>query len=134
MPTLLGFPPLIHEAQAIFGIRGVTSPVNAAGLPALALPVPAAGGPRAANGPLPASVQLIGPAPAARTGCWRRARSWRRRPRSHVIAPGRPRPDPGAIVDLTLLGGYEVADEDQGLARLDRAGRAAVAVGRGPAG
>ena len=40
----------------------MTTPVNAAGLPALALPVPAAGGPRAANGPLPASVQLIGPA------------------------------------------------------------------------
>jgi amidase len=62
VPTLLGFPPLIDEAQTIFGIRGVTTPVNAAGLPALALPVPAAGGPRAANGPLPASVQLIGPA------------------------------------------------------------------------
>jgi amidase len=61
VPTLLGFPPLIDEAQTIFGIRGVTTPVNAAGLPALALPVPAAGGPRAANGPLPASVQLIGP-------------------------------------------------------------------------
>ena len=62
VPTLLGFPPLIDEAQSIFNIRGVTTPVNAAGLPALALPVPAAGGPRAANGPLPASVQLIGPA------------------------------------------------------------------------
>ena len=62
VPTLLGFPPLIEDAQRIFGIRGVTTPVNAAGLPALALPVPAAGGPRAANGPLPASVQLIGPA------------------------------------------------------------------------
>jgi amidase len=61
VPTLLGFPPLIDEAQSIFGIRGVTTPVNAAGLPAVALPVPAAGGPRAANGPLPASVQLIGP-------------------------------------------------------------------------
>ena len=61
VPTLLGFPPLIDDAPSIFGIRGVTTPVNAAGLPALALPVPAAGGPRAANGPLPASVQLIGP-------------------------------------------------------------------------
>ena len=37
-------------------IRGLTSPViNGAGVPALALPVPA-------RGPLPASVQLIGPA------------------------------------------------------------------------
>ena len=60
-PTLLGFPPLTDDAQAIFAIRGLTSPVNVAGLPALALPVPA-NGPRAANGPLPASIQLIGPA------------------------------------------------------------------------
>jgi amidase len=61
VPTLLGFPPLIDDAQAIFKIRGLTSPVNAAGLPALALPVPAQG-PRGVNGPLPASVQLVGPA------------------------------------------------------------------------
>jgi amidase len=61
VPTLLGFPPLIDEAQAMFKIRGMTSPVNVAGLPALALPVPA-NGPRAVNGPLPASIQLIGPA------------------------------------------------------------------------
>jgi amidase len=54
-PTLLGFPPLIENAQDMHAIRGLTSPVNAAGLPALALPVPAAG-------PLPASLQLIGPA------------------------------------------------------------------------
>jgi amidase len=59
-PTLLGFPPLTDDADAIVAIRGLTSPVNAAGLPALALPVPAEG-PRAAGGPLPASVQLIGP-------------------------------------------------------------------------
>ncbi len=59
-PTLLGFPPLTDDAGAIFAIRGLTSPVNAAGLPALALPVPA-DGPRAAAGPLPASIQLIGP-------------------------------------------------------------------------
>jgi len=62
VPTLLGFPPLIDDAQSIFDIRGVTTPVNAAGLPALALPVPTAAGPRAGNGPLPASIQLIGPA------------------------------------------------------------------------
>jgi amidase len=36
-------------------IRGLTSPVNLAGVPALALPVPA-------GGPLPASIQLVGPA------------------------------------------------------------------------
>ena len=59
-PTLLGFPPLTDDADAIVAIRGLTSPVNAAGLPALALPVPA-DGPRAAGGPLPASIQLIGP-------------------------------------------------------------------------
>ena len=55
VPTLLGFPPRLEEAAEMFRIRGLTSPVNVAGLPALALPVPA-------NGPLPASVQLIGPA------------------------------------------------------------------------
>jgi amidase len=60
-PTLLGFPPLTDDADAIFAIRGLTAPVNAAGLPSLALPVPS-GGPRAGGGPLPASVQLIGPA------------------------------------------------------------------------
>ena len=59
-PTLLGFPPLTDDADAIALIRGLTSPVNAAGVPALALPVPAEG-PRAAGGPLPASIQLIGP-------------------------------------------------------------------------
>jgi amidase len=54
VPTLLGFPPLIEDASTMFKIRGVTSPVNVAGLPALALPVPVAG-------PVPASLQLIGP-------------------------------------------------------------------------
>jgi amidase len=52
-PTLLGFPPLLEDADTMFKIRGVTSPVNVAGLPAVALPVPVAG-------PLPASLQLIG--------------------------------------------------------------------------
>jgi amidase len=55
VPTLLGFPPVIEDAPEMFRIRGLTSPVNVAGVPALALPVPVAG-------PLPASVQLIGPA------------------------------------------------------------------------
>jgi amidase len=56
-PTLLGFPPVVEDAADMPAIRGVTSLVNAAGVPALALPVPAAG-------PLPASLQLIGPANA----------------------------------------------------------------------
>jgi Asp-tRNA(Asn)/Glu-tRNA(Gln) amidotransferase A subunit family amidase len=55
LPTLLGFPPFLEDAHTMFRIRGLTSPVNVAGLPALALPVPSAG-------PLPASLQLIGPA------------------------------------------------------------------------
>jgi amidase len=54
-PTLQGFPPFLADAAEMPGIRGLNSLVNAAGVPALALPVPAAG-------PLPASLQLIGPA------------------------------------------------------------------------
>ena len=57
-PTLLGFPPQLTEAHILFRLRALTSPVNAAGLPALALPVPVPG--RHA-GPVPANVQLIGP-------------------------------------------------------------------------
>ena len=57
-PTLLGPPPLLSEAHLLVKLRALTSPVNAAGLPALALPVPAPG-PKA--GPIPANVQLIGP-------------------------------------------------------------------------
>jgi amidase len=57
-PTLLGFPPLLDEVHILWKLRALTSPVNAAGVPALALPVPVPG--RDA-GPVPASVQLIGP-------------------------------------------------------------------------
>src|SRR6185437_8050747 len=57
-PSILGFPPLLDETRLMWKLRGLTSPVNAAGLPALALPLPVAG--RDA-GPIPASVQLIGP-------------------------------------------------------------------------
>jgi amidase len=48
-PTLLGFPPLVDEAQLLF---------NTAGVPSLALPIPVAG---RNTGPIPANVQLIGP-------------------------------------------------------------------------
>ena len=57
-PSLLGFPPLLDEVHLLWKLRALTSPVNAAGVPALALPVPVPG--REA-GPVPASVQLIGP-------------------------------------------------------------------------
>jgi amidase len=57
-PTLLGYPPLLDEAQILFKLRALTSPVNAAGVPSLALPVPL---PRRNEGPIPANVQLIGP-------------------------------------------------------------------------
>ena len=57
-PSLLGFPPLLDEVHLLWKLRMLTSPVNVAGVPALALPVPIRG--RDA-GPIPANVQLIGP-------------------------------------------------------------------------
>ena len=57
-PTLLGYPPLLDQPRLMFKLRALTSPVNAAGVPSLALPVPARG---RAVGPIPPSVQLIGP-------------------------------------------------------------------------
>jgi amidase len=54
LPTLLGFPPPLDQSREMVRIRGLTSPINLAGGPALALPVPA-------GGPLPASIQLAGP-------------------------------------------------------------------------
>ncbi len=55
LPTLLGPPPVLEEAGTIWKVRGLTTAVNAAGLPALALPLPAP------ELPVPASLQLIGP-------------------------------------------------------------------------
>jgi amidase len=51
-PTLTIFPPTFAEADDLLAARS-TLPVNLAGVPALAIPVPT-------GGPLPASVQLIG--------------------------------------------------------------------------
>jgi amidase len=52
-PTLTIFPPGVEEGRELL-IGRCTIPVNLAGVPALALPVPT-------RGPLPASIQLIGP-------------------------------------------------------------------------
>lgn len=53
-PTLSIFPPRLEEGDDLLVSR-CTLPVNLAGVPALSLPAPTAG-------PLPASMQLIGPA------------------------------------------------------------------------
>jgi len=53
-PTLSIFPPPVHEGDDLLVSR-CTVPVNLAGVPALSVPVPT-------TGPLPASLQLIGPA------------------------------------------------------------------------
>lgn len=54
-PTLTGFPAPLERPGEMAQLRGLNSVVNLAGLPALALPVPA--GP----GRVPASIQLVGP-------------------------------------------------------------------------
>lgn len=54
LPTLADAPPFLEDAGAIANSRA-TVPVNAAGVPALAIPVPVAGG------GFPASLQLVGP-------------------------------------------------------------------------
>ena len=55
LPTLVGAPPLIGDRGERIPLTLLTMPVNLAGLPALALPVP--GG----QAGLPASLQLVGP-------------------------------------------------------------------------
>jgi amidase len=57
LPTLRTFPPTIDDATAILAAI-LTLPVNLAGVPALAHPVPTPGG----RGAIPASLQLVGPA------------------------------------------------------------------------
>ncbi|MGH9107486.1 MAG: amidase [Acidimicrobiales bacterium] len=55
-PTLTIFPPFVERAGDLVSTRArCTFPANLAGVPALALPVPS-------SGPLPASLQLMGPA------------------------------------------------------------------------
>lgn len=53
-PTITIFPPALEDGDDLLLAR-CTLPVNLAGVPALALPVPS-------SGPLPASIQLVGPA------------------------------------------------------------------------
>jgi amidase len=52
-PTLTVFPPRLGQGEELLVAR-CTIPVNAAGVPAVVLPVPA-------DAPVPASIQLIGP-------------------------------------------------------------------------
>ena len=56
MPTMLGDPPRLEEADAMYRLRA-TLPVNLAGVPAISIPVPR-------KGRVPASLQLIGRAHA----------------------------------------------------------------------
>lgn len=53
LPVLSDFPPRLDNPEVMYSIRQ-THPVNLAGLPALALPVPT-------DGAIPASLQLVGP-------------------------------------------------------------------------
>jgi Asp-tRNA(Asn)/Glu-tRNA(Gln) amidotransferase A subunit family amidase len=57
LPVLTDAPPVLEDAGLVASMRH-TAPFNLAGLPAMAVPVPA--GP--ADGTFPASLQLVGPA------------------------------------------------------------------------
>jgi amidase len=54
LPTLSRFPPRVDALDDDIHLSTLTLPVNASGLPALAMPAPA-------TGPLPASIQVVGP-------------------------------------------------------------------------
>jgi len=54
LPTLIRFPPRIDAMDDDIHLSTLTVPINASGLPALAMPAPA-------TGALPASIQLVGP-------------------------------------------------------------------------
>lgn len=55
MPTLRTFPPVLEDADAVLRAL-LTTAINVAGVPALALPI------RTPASPVPASLQLVGPA------------------------------------------------------------------------
>ena len=55
LPTLIGPPPSVEAAKG-FPYTALTAPFNVAGLPALSLPL------ASADGPVPPSLQLVGPA------------------------------------------------------------------------
>jgi Asp-tRNA(Asn)/Glu-tRNA(Gln) amidotransferase A subunit family amidase len=59
LPTMAFFPPRLEDRTRRH-YTALTNPVNLAGLPALALPVPT-------GGPIPASLQLVGPLNAEAT-------------------------------------------------------------------
>jgi amidase len=54
LPTLPAFPPTVDDPGSVGSLIVDTIAANAAGLPAVAVPVPT-------GGPLPASLQLVGP-------------------------------------------------------------------------
>lgn len=59
-PTLLGPVPLLDDAGRMAALRGINAAINLAGLPALALPIPAGHG--VAGQGVAASLQLVAPA------------------------------------------------------------------------
>src|SRR6266851_4705891 len=63
LPTLLGFPPTLDNAREMLRIRGLTAPVNLAGVPALARPAARS----ACSPPEPSSSRPCGPDLAARS-------------------------------------------------------------------